>query len=182
VTNTLVPVAHAYLPSSPRAEPCPVRTSGSIDYGTQMPSSVTANLLDDGVADTLGLVDAMSGAHTSVCIDASDRRRIAAARMNGTKQRRGILPVNLYKIFHMNGVRQDCSPHPASGESQHPVSIAAGAFASRTRAQRDLTQPPARRRLIQSQMGRFVLRGWPPPSSRRRARRSRPSTPPERRA
>ena len=67
-----------------------------------MPSSATANLLDDGVADTLGLVDAMSGVHTYVCIDASDRAQIAAARMNGTKQRRGTLPVNLYKIFHMN--------------------------------------------------------------------------------
>jgi hypothetical protein len=35
-----------------------------------MPSNVTANLLDDGVVDTLGSVDA-SGVHTSASINAS---------------------------------------------------------------------------------------------------------------
>jgi hypothetical protein len=55
-----------------------VRMSGSIGCATQMPSSVTANLLDDGVVDTLGLVGAMSGVHTSVSIDALDRARIAS--------------------------------------------------------------------------------------------------------
>jgi hypothetical protein len=38
-----------------------------------------ANLLDDGVADTLGLVGALSGIRTAVSIGASDRRAIAAA-------------------------------------------------------------------------------------------------------
>ena len=41
-----------------------------------MPSSVTVNLLDDGVVDTLGMVGATSGVHTSVSIDASDSARI----------------------------------------------------------------------------------------------------------
>jgi hypothetical protein len=35
-----------------------------------MPSSMMANLLDDGVVDTLGLVGATSRVHTSVSIDA----------------------------------------------------------------------------------------------------------------
>jgi hypothetical protein len=37
-----------------------VRMSGSIGCDTQMPSSVKANLLDDGVVDTLGSVGATS--------------------------------------------------------------------------------------------------------------------------
>src|SRR5437588_559686 len=36
---------------------------------------VKANLLDDGVADTLGSVGATSGVHTSVYINASDNAR-----------------------------------------------------------------------------------------------------------
>jgi hypothetical protein len=35
-----------------------------------------ANLLDDGIVDTLGLVGATSGLHTSVSINASDSARI----------------------------------------------------------------------------------------------------------
>jgi hypothetical protein len=44
-----------------------------------MPSSVTANLLDDGVVDTLVLISATSGVHTSVSIEASERARIPRA-------------------------------------------------------------------------------------------------------
>jgi hypothetical protein len=47
--------------------------SGSIGCATQMPSSVIANLLDDGVVDTLGLVGATSRTQTSVSIDATHR-------------------------------------------------------------------------------------------------------------
>ena len=41
-----------------------------------MPSSVKANLLDDGVVDTLVSVGASSGVHTSVYINVSDSARI----------------------------------------------------------------------------------------------------------
>src|SRR6202521_3960586 len=44
---------------------CPLRVSGSIGCDTQMASSVKANLLDDGVVDTLVSVGAKSGVHTS---------------------------------------------------------------------------------------------------------------------
>jgi hypothetical protein len=43
-----------------------------------MPSSVMANLLDDGVVDTLGLVGATSRIHTSVSIDATHRAKSLA--------------------------------------------------------------------------------------------------------
>jgi hypothetical protein len=39
-------------------------------------SSVKANLLDDGVVDTLGLVGAIGGVHTSVYINVPDSTRI----------------------------------------------------------------------------------------------------------
>jgi hypothetical protein len=48
-----------------------VRHTGSVRRDTQMASSVTANLLYDGVVDTLGSVGATSGAHASVSIKAS---------------------------------------------------------------------------------------------------------------
>jgi enamine deaminase RidA (YjgF/YER057c/UK114 family) len=41
-----------------------------------MPSSVTANLLDDGVVDTLGSIGTTSGVHTSVSINASEIVRV----------------------------------------------------------------------------------------------------------
>ena len=53
--------------------------SDSTGCDTQMPSSVTANLLDDGVVDTLVSVGATSSVHTSVSINASDSARIPRA-------------------------------------------------------------------------------------------------------
>jgi hypothetical protein len=50
------------------------RISDSVRRDTQMPSSVKANLLDDGVVDTLGSVGATSGVYIS--INASDSARI----------------------------------------------------------------------------------------------------------
>ena len=47
--------------------------SGSIGCAAEMLSSVMANLLDDGVVDTLGLVGATSRTQTSVPIDATHR-------------------------------------------------------------------------------------------------------------
>jgi hypothetical protein len=38
-----------------------------------MPLSVKANLLDDGVVDTLGPVGAMCGFHTDVSVNAADQ-------------------------------------------------------------------------------------------------------------
>jgi hypothetical protein len=46
--------------------------SGSIGCDTQVASSVKANLLDDGVVDTLVSVGATSGVHTCISINASD--------------------------------------------------------------------------------------------------------------
>jgi hypothetical protein len=58
---------------------CRLRISDSIECDTQMPSRVTANLLDDGVVDTLVSVGATSSVHTSVSINASDSARIPRA-------------------------------------------------------------------------------------------------------
>ena len=49
-----------------------MRISGSVKCDSQMPSNVKANLLDDGVVDTLILVGAKSGVHRCVSINASD--------------------------------------------------------------------------------------------------------------
>jgi hypothetical protein len=46
-----------------------------------MASSVKANLLDDGVVDTLGSVGATSGVHTSVSINVSDSAQIPRAAL-----------------------------------------------------------------------------------------------------
>jgi hypothetical protein len=45
-------------------------------HGLEVPSTVIANLLDDGVADTLGVVGAMCGVHADVPINDSDSARI----------------------------------------------------------------------------------------------------------
>jgi hypothetical protein len=46
-----------------------------------MASSVTANLLDDGVVDTLESVGVRSGIHTSASINASDSAQILRAAL-----------------------------------------------------------------------------------------------------
>jgi hypothetical protein len=63
------------MPSTVSQHPVDAIFHASSECDTQMPSSVKANLLDDGIADTLGSVGATSGVHTDVSINASDSAR-----------------------------------------------------------------------------------------------------------
>jgi hypothetical protein len=65
----------------PRSKNRPLGISDAIGCDTQMASSVTANLLDDGVVDTLESVGVRSGIHTSASINASDSAQILRAAL-----------------------------------------------------------------------------------------------------
>jgi hypothetical protein len=70
---------NAVPPGNSKVVHCPLRISDSIGCDTQMPSSVKANLLDDGVVDTLVSAGAASGVNRPL----SPIGRLPARRFSG---------------------------------------------------------------------------------------------------